>query len=74
MYICDVGRKQQTSTKEWKMQTFKLGAVKYRSRARAVVALAKNTKLTNRAIAQKVGVSDATVSATLKNEFLKLTA
>ena len=53
------------------MKEFKLGAIKYRSRSKAAVALAKRTKLTNTQIAKKVGMTPQTVCAAIRLEMLR---
>ena len=49
----------------------KVGAISYKSRSQAAVALAKRTKMTNAAIAVKVGMTPQTVCAALRREMIK---
>jgi len=53
------------------MKAHKVGAIKYRSRSAAAVALAKRTNLSNTEIAKKVGMTPQTVCAALRREMLK---
>lgn len=51
------------------MKAYKLYGVQYKSRSKAAVALAKRANLPEKVIAERVGISQASVSAAIAAEF-----
>jgi len=56
------------------MQSFKIGAVSYRSRSAAVKSMLKNTKKSQADIARKVGITAQTVNAINRKYAIRIKA